>query len=313
MILIKNISSLVLIFCSLIRVNDAGCKYTNPQWVGDDPNFMTAPSLHLTFNGVNEEDLVWLSASWNLSYVEKYPQCIDSIQILVKKIKDSKTKKTLLCDIAKPTVMNCTGSLHRKDFCDETLDVWIRITNQDYKDGLQPIGAPSMTRVDNFQCGEPYNLEALGTFMKSQSCESLQPAWKSSPDFIIPEGIRSKRVVNMTWTNSLIENVICVDEVEIKYWEEGAFSKGYHKESVKIVNAGTEDYEYMASSGNLFYLGPDQRALSVVLLLGLLSSRSIQQYVLGWLVGVSRKGTREISYLLCQLRAVAQLQENPSP
>ncbi len=40
-------------------------------------------SLHLTFNGVNEEDLVWLSASWNLSYVEKYPQCIDSIQVLV--------------------------------------------------------------------------------------------------------------------------------------------------------------------------------------------------------------------------------------
>jgi hypothetical protein len=46
-------------------------------------------------------------------------------------------------------------------------------------------------------------------------------------------------------TNSLIENVICVDEVEVKYWEEGAFSKGYHKESVKITNPGSEDFEYM--------------------------------------------------------------------
>ena len=172
---------------------------------------------------------------------------------MVKKIKDTKTKKTLLCDIAKPAVMNCTGSLTRKDFCDETLDVWIRITNQDYKDGLQPIGAPSMTRIDNFQCGEPYTLETLGTFMKSQSCESLQPSWKSRPDFIIPEGIRGKREVNMTWSNSLIENVICVDEVEIKYWEEGAFSKGYHKESIKITNAGIEDYEYMVS-GKLFLI-----------------------------------------------------------
>ncbi len=45
----------------------------------------------------------------------------------------------------------------------------------------------------------------------------------------------------------MIENVICVDEVEIKYWEEGAFSKGYHKENIKIINAGTEDHEYMVS------------------------------------------------------------------
>lgn len=57
----------------------------------------------------------------------------------------------------------------------------------------------------------------------------------------------------MTWSNSLIENVICVDEVEIKYWEEGAFSKGYHKESIKITNAGIEDYEYMVS-GKLFLI-----------------------------------------------------------
>jgi len=115
---------------------------------------------------------------------------------------------------------------------------------QDYKDGVQPIGAPSMTRIDNFPCGEPYTMEALGTFMSSQSCESLQPSWKSSPDFIIPEGIRGKRVVNMTWTNSAIENVICVDEVEVKYWEEGQFAKGYHKENAKITNTGSEDYEY---------------------------------------------------------------------
>ena len=199
MFLKKYFSSLVLVFCALIRENDAGCKYTNPQWIGDDPSFMTAPSLHLTFNGVNEEDQVWLSASWNISYVEKYPQCIDNVQVLVKKIKDSKTKKTLLCDLVKPTISNCTGALTRKDFCDETLDIWIRITNGDYKDGLQPIGAPSMTRIDNFQCGEPYTLETLGTFVKSQSCESLQPTIRSSPEFIIPEGIRGKRVINMTW------------------------------------------------------------------------------------------------------------------
>ena len=101
-----------------------------------------------------------------------------------------------------------------------------------------------MTRIDNFQCGEPYNMETLGTFMPSQSCESLQPSWKSSPTFVIPDGIRGKRVVNMTFSNSFIDNVICVDEVEIKYWEEGAFSKGYHKESAKISNAGSEEFEY---------------------------------------------------------------------
>ena len=39
--------------------------------------------------------------------------------------------------------------------------------------------------------------------------------------------------------------MICVDEVEVKYWEEGEFSKGYHKESVKITNPGSEDFEYM--------------------------------------------------------------------
>ena len=48
----------------------------------------------------------------------------------------------------------------------------------------------------------------------------------------------------MTFSNSFIDNVICVDEVEIKYWEEGAFSKGYHKESAKISNAGSEEFEY---------------------------------------------------------------------
>ena len=58
MLLKDNLLSLTLVLGTLIVGNDAGCKYTNPQWVATDPTFMTAPSLHLTFNGVNEEDQV---------------------------------------------------------------------------------------------------------------------------------------------------------------------------------------------------------------------------------------------------------------
>lgn len=58
MLLKDNLSNLILVIGTLIVGNDAGCKYTNPQWVSTDPTFMTAPSLHLTFNGVNEEDQV---------------------------------------------------------------------------------------------------------------------------------------------------------------------------------------------------------------------------------------------------------------
>ena len=55
---LKRLASLVLVVWVLIRGTDAGCKYTNPQWIGDESWFMTAPSLHLTFNGVKEEDQV---------------------------------------------------------------------------------------------------------------------------------------------------------------------------------------------------------------------------------------------------------------
>ena len=114
--------SVVIVFlCAFVSVIDAGCKYTNPQWVSSDPAFMTAPSLHLTFNGVNEEDQVWLAASWNLSYVEKYPQCIDNVEILVKKRRDAKNKKTLLCDPQKPNISNCTGKKCQMNCYDYTL------------------------------------------------------------------------------------------------------------------------------------------------------------------------------------------------
>jgi hypothetical protein len=55
-----------------------------------------------------------LTASWNLSYVEKYPQCIDNVEILVKKRRDAKNKKTLLCDPQKPSISNCTGEKNIK-------------------------------------------------------------------------------------------------------------------------------------------------------------------------------------------------------
>jgi len=87
----------------------------------------------------------------------------------------------------------------RNDFCNETFDVWIRLINKDYKDGIQPIGAPSMTRISNLDCEKTtVHQGSLGTPMASQSCESLQPDWNGSPDVVIPNGAKGKRFVNIT-------------------------------------------------------------------------------------------------------------------
>lgn len=88
----------------------------------------------------------------------------------------------------------------RKEYCDdgETLDVWIRVINKDYKDGVQPIGAPSMTRIESLGCDKKDSPALLGKLMLSQSCESLQPAWIGNPEFVIPDGTKGKRFVNVT-------------------------------------------------------------------------------------------------------------------
>jgi hypothetical protein len=45
----------------------------------------------------------------------------------------------------------------------------------------------------------------------------------------------------------LISSVACVDEIEIKYWEDRVPST-YHKESIKAADAGDEDHPYHVSN-----------------------------------------------------------------
>ncbi len=86
----------------------------------------------------------------------------------------------------------------RSEYCGETLDIWVRLLNKDHKDGLQPIGSPTMTRIETLDCDQQGSPDQLGGPILSQSCESLQPTWIGSPDFIIPEGSKGKRLVNVT-------------------------------------------------------------------------------------------------------------------
>jgi len=56
---------------------------------------------------------VRLVAKWNLSLVEKYSQCVDAVEVIVKKVKDPKTKQIILCHLPRSAAQNCTGTLSK--------------------------------------------------------------------------------------------------------------------------------------------------------------------------------------------------------
>jgi len=60
-----------------------------------------------------DNELIFLTATWNLTLVEKYSQCVDRIEVIVKKIKSPKAEKVVLCNVQKPSQQKCTGSLLR--------------------------------------------------------------------------------------------------------------------------------------------------------------------------------------------------------
>lgn len=76
------------------------------------PRFKSGPEVFFAqSDGTPDNDQIKLTAKWNLSFVEKYSQCVDTVEVMVKKIKDPKTKKAILCSLARSAIQNCTGSL----------------------------------------------------------------------------------------------------------------------------------------------------------------------------------------------------------
>lgn len=72
----------------------------------------SAPEVFFTTSdGAPDTDHVWLMANWNLSLVEKYSQCVDTVEVMVKKIKDPKTKKSIICSHERSAIQKCSGSL----------------------------------------------------------------------------------------------------------------------------------------------------------------------------------------------------------
>jgi len=74
----------------------------------------TAPEVYFKSTEAGEDsntDSIWLSVNWNLSLVEKYSQCVDTIEVMIKRAKDSKTQKLMLCSHPRSSYQNCSGSL----------------------------------------------------------------------------------------------------------------------------------------------------------------------------------------------------------
>ena len=182
-------------FLGLLGFAWAGCRYTNPEWSISDLH-LTAPSIQV---GSTSSEFK-LKANWNESLVTAYPQCIDKVNIYANSV--------LLCSV--PSGQETCEFLNLS--CSSQNDTfWITLINEDHKDGVQKIRAPSETNIENLCSGTP-----KVKIFESQSCEAIRPKWVKEPEIEFMKGRRGLRHLKMVWYKNYLENFECLDEFEVK-------------------------------------------------------------------------------------------------
>ena len=203
---------------------EAGCRYTNPEW---DMNHTqtSAPSIQA---GLTPSGGVEMLAKWNESLIT-LPTCVDKIQLWLD--------TQLICTVA-PQEQKCQSSEIRcPSENTQPLDFWLTLVNEDHKDGVQSVRAPSVTQIVNFCADNPSILIA-----ESESCEAIVPSWSAEPEVEYLRGRRGRREIKMKWKNSNIMGHECLDSFEIKYWPQGKTSRSFVTSAIQARKGESKVY-----------------------------------------------------------------------
>lgn len=213
----------MLVICLEIQDAACGCRYSNPVWVEDD---RTAPEIRLL---AGNDTSSRFGAKWNNSLIgKKTILCIDQVQLWARLHDLDVDSSRQLCSVDKKSPLlsdECFFDVDRDDpICGEAVDFWLILLNENhFSEAVQIIKSPGVTRISKFHCG----LEDLGKedsaqssseVVRSETCESLPPRWIGRPNVQVTEAS-----VTISWSESDVDHVDCVDMFEIKHWQSGAF------------------------------------------------------------------------------------------
>ena len=234
-----SLALLVLLLHHHLSPGHCGCRYSNPVWIEDDG---TAPRVQVQDSSSSADNSTKFLAQWNTSLVgNKTKLCIDQVQLWTR-VHGQSTDR-LLCSVNKTlsaAVLGSQCSFHidkSEHICGNGADFWLALLNRDhFSNAVQTIKSPGITRKSNFNCGHN-DTEQLSEVVRSASCDSLAPKWKSKPKAKVEEA-----AVIVAWTSAEVDNVDCVDSFELKYWQSGAFVPKQHIRKVEnAVGGGGRD------------------------------------------------------------------------